>query len=62
MSQLPLLMIYTGMLIFDFAVLAGTAYLIAKHNWSAWWMLLAVFMCAGSNPKRLILAWNGGAA
>ncbi|MFZ3286623.1 MAG: hypothetical protein WA191_07205 [Telluria sp.] len=54
MSQLVL--IYLGMLTFDSIVLGGTAYLIAERGWSAWWILLAVLMAAGSNPRPLINA------
>lgn len=62
MSAAAIIIIYACMLAFDLAVLAGTAYLITEKNWSAWWMLLAVFMCLGSNPKTMVIAWNGGAA
>lgn len=27
-------------------ILTGTVYLIQMHNWSAWWVLAAVFICA----------------
>jgi hypothetical protein len=47
-------LIYFGMLIFDAAVLAGFAYLVADKGWSAWWMLLAVLMCSGSSPRKII--------
>jgi hypothetical protein len=39
-------LMYATMLAFDFAVLAGTAYLI-ERGWSAWWMLLALLIVAG---------------
>lgn len=32
---------------FNFAVLAGCAYLVTVHGWSAWWFLLAI-LCLGS--------------
>lgn len=57
MNAAALIGIYVGMLVFDAAVLAGTVYLIGWKEWSPWWMVLAVFMCAGSNPRRLIAAW-----
>ena len=55
----PLIAIYAVMALFDISVLAGAAWLIAERNWSAWWMLFAAFMCAGSNPKNLIRVWRG---
>jgi len=58
MSALGLITIYIGMLLFDAAVLAGAAFLIAERDWSAWWMLAAFFICAGSNPKGIITAWR----
>ncbi len=45
---------YMSMLCFDAFVLAGTAYLIVVFGWSSWWMLLALLMCAGSNPTNII--------
>jgi hypothetical protein len=30
-----------AILLYDFALLAGTAYLVAVHNWSMWTFLLA---------------------
>jgi hypothetical protein len=47
-------LIYFGMLTFDAAVLGGFAYLGSEKGWSAWWMLLAVLMCSGSNPSKII--------
>jgi len=47
---------YIAMLIFDLAVLAGTAYLITEHKWSEWWLVLAVLMCNGSSPRKFIEA------
>ena len=62
MSTAALIVAYGLMLAFDLSVLAGTAYLIAERNWSAWWMVLAILLCAGSNPRTLIATWNGCAA
>ena len=56
MRNSTVLWMYFGMLLFDLAVLAGTAFLIADRGWSAWWMLFAFLMCAGSNPRYLIRA------
>lgn len=50
---------YFGMLLFDIAVLAGTVYLIQVHEWSAWWMLLAVLICGGASPARFIAKAEG---
>lgn len=42
---------YTIMILFDLIVIVGTAYLIVNFDWSAWWMLVAVIICTGSNPR-----------
>lgn len=59
MNAIVLLLIYLCMAVFDSFVLAGTAYLVGWCGWSAWWFVLAFLMCAGSNPRKLILAWQG---
>ncbi len=46
--------LYAAMAIFDLAVLAGTVWLVGWHQWDPWWMLLAMLIIAGSNPKELI--------
>lgn len=51
--------IYIAMLIFDAAAIAGCAYLIVSYNWSAWWMLVAIFIAAGSNPRSLLRSMQG---
>lgn len=51
--------VYFGMLLFDAFIMAGAAYLVARHEWSAWWVLAAIFVCAGSNPARAIKAITG---
>lgn len=53
------LLIYVGMLVFDAFIIAGTAYLVSQENWSAWWFVLTVILCAGSNPKNIIRAGQG---
>jgi hypothetical protein len=50
---ITLLIAYIAMLAFDLAVMAGTAYLVANRDWSVWWFLFALLVCAGSNPKFL---------
>lgn len=59
MSGLHLAFIYFWMLVFDIAVLAGTAFLVSERGWSAWWMLLAVLITAGSNPRNLVNVLKG---
>lgn len=61
MSTTAFILIYGLMLAFDLAVLAGTAFLIAERGWSAWWMALAVLMCFGSNPGKLMQIARGQA-
>jgi hypothetical protein len=42
-----------AILIYDFALLAGTAYLVAVHDWSMWTFLLAaVFFMTTSKSKE----------
>lgn len=42
-----------GVLAYDFALLAGTAYLVAIHNWSMWTFLLAaVFFMSTTKSKE----------
>lgn len=36
---------------FAFAVLAGTAYLIQAHGWSAWWFLVALMIVSSISIK-----------
>lgn len=59
MNQIVLIIVYTLMLAFDLSILAGTAYLVAREGWSSWWFLVTIFICTGSNPRRLILAAQG---
>jgi hypothetical protein len=49
-------LIYFGMLAFDATILGGFAYLVSERGWSAWWMVLVVLMCSGSNPGKIIEA------
>lgn len=58
--MLTLIVLYTGMLVFDFSMLVGTAWLVSERGWSGWWFALAVFMCMGSSPKTFIDAWKKG--
>jgi hypothetical protein len=59
MSAGAFILIYGLMLAFDLATLAGTAFLIAERGWSAWWMALAVLMCLGSYPGKLMQIAKG---
>lgn len=54
MARLIGLGFYVFMLVFDFAILAGTVWLIGWNGWSAWWMLLAVFLTESSNPHGFL--------
>lgn len=54
MNGIAIAAIYIGMLIFDATLLCATGWLIVQYQWSAWWILAAVFICAGSNPKYII--------
>lgn len=54
MNTVSLVVIYVAMLAFDLAVLAGTAWLVSERGWSAWWFALAVLMCIGSYPGKIM--------
>jgi len=54
MNKIIVLAMYLAMLVFDVVILAGTVEVIDR-GWSPWWMAFAVLMCAGANPKFLIL-------
>ncbi len=42
-----------AILVYDFALLAGTAYLVVEYNWSMWTFLLAgVFFMTSKNQKK----------
>lgn len=43
---------YIFMLIFDFAMLAGTVYVIQFLNWNPWWMVLTAVIVSSSTPKQ----------
>ena len=40
-----------AILVYDLALLAGTAYLVAIHNWSMWTFLLAAIFFMTSKSK-----------
>ena len=50
---MKVLAMYLGMLVFDLSVIAGTANYVDK-GWSAWWFVLALAICAGSNPGFIL--------
>jgi hypothetical protein len=40
-------MIGFGILIYNFLIVAGTAYLVAIYDWSGWWFLLTFMLMMG---------------
>lgn len=39
--------------LYNLILVAGTAYLVALHDWSPWWFLLTVIMLhTGKNDER----------
>jgi hypothetical protein len=36
--------------IYNFALLAGTAYLVGWYGWSPWWFLLTIFCLVNGVP------------
>lgn len=56
MNWVGTVLIYTVMMLFDFSVLAGTAYLIVVYDWSPMWMAAAIVICGSSSPMTMIKA------
>ena len=40
-----------GVLVYDFLLVAGTAYLVAVHDWSMWTFLLTLLFCMSITKK-----------
>ena len=38
--------------LYNFALVAGTAYLVALHDWSPWWFLLTIMFMANIFKKE----------
>lgn len=53
-----IILIYLIMSIFDFAVIAGTVYLIGWQSWNPWWMAFGLLIITGSNPASLLKIIN----
>lgn len=47
---MPVLLAYVAMLAFDFAIIAGTAYVVFWLGFSGWWFLLAALFVNYSAP------------
>lgn len=41
-----------AVLLYNLAVMAGCAYLVAAHGWSAWWFVLAYLCLAGTGVGK----------
>jgi hypothetical protein len=54
------MLMYFGMLVFDLSLLAGTAWLVAERDWSAWWFALTFFICCGSSPRNFFSTQKAG--
>lgn len=48
---MPKALIFLGMLVHDFAVLAGCTWLIVAHGWSLWWYLAALVLMHRYSPR-----------
>ena len=40
-----------AILIYNFMIVAGTAWLVALHDWSGWWFLLTLAMMMSMRSK-----------
>ncbi|QRG06153.1 hypothetical protein EZH22_24720 [Xanthobacter dioxanivorans] len=56
---MPMLAAYVAMLVFDLAIMAGTAYAVFWLGFSGWWFALAVLIISGSSPKKLFCPEEG---
>jgi hypothetical protein len=41
-----------ALLIYNFALVAGTAWLVALHDWSGWWFLLTGMLLMSIKDKE----------
>jgi hypothetical protein len=44
-------MLGVAVLIYNFAIVAGTAWLVAVHDWSGWWFLLTCMLMMNMGSK-----------
>jgi hypothetical protein len=47
-------MVGIAVLIYNFLIVAGTAYLVALHNWSPWWFLLTFMLLMNHSDKTQV--------
>lgn len=47
-------MVVLAVVLYNFSILAGTAYLVAERDWSGWWFLLAVAIMANAKTGSAI--------
>lgn len=40
-----------AILLYNFALIAGTTWLVAMHDWSGWWYLLTVLLMIYAKEK-----------
>jgi hypothetical protein len=45
-------MVGIAVLIYNFLIVAGTAYLVAVYDWSGWWFLLTIMLLMGIKDKK----------
>jgi hypothetical protein len=45
-------MLGIGVIIYNFLIVAGTAYLVAIYEWSPWWFLLTFMLMMGFKDKK----------
>ena len=41
-----------GLLLYNFAILAGTTYVVINYNWSMWTYLLAILFMLSEEDKK----------
>jgi hypothetical protein len=44
-------MLGIGVIIYNFLILAGTAYLVAIYDWSGWWFVATFMLMMGIKDK-----------
>jgi hypothetical protein len=40
-----------AVILYNLALVAGTAYLVALHNWSPWWFVLTILLLMSYGKK-----------
>jgi len=53
-AEVKAVALYFFMTVADLAILGGTVWLIGWQGWNPWWIVLAIILTAGTDPKRFL--------